>query len=247
MPNDFQKTCQKCLTNYDSALTSFGKLKSSKDGLRSLCRLCRSVAEKESYIKNQAKRLESGRKYREENKETIKENHKRHRENNKENIRQRGIDYRKENSLELNERKRQKRISQLEVFRQREAEARRKNKDKIKQNNKKYYGLNSQAFKQRSNLRRFRADQATPVWCDLALCAAKYAEAKRLTKETGIKHNVDHIDPIAHPLIAGLHLSNNLRVVTETENRRKTNSFTPYRIDINGNLTYFTKEELANA
>ena len=52
---------------------------------------------------------------------------------------------------------------------------------------------------------------------------AIYAEAKRLTEETGIPHEVDHEIPLKGRLVSGLHVLANLRVVTRAENRRKSN------------------------
>lgn len=72
-----------------------------------------------------------------------------------------------------------------------------------------------------------RADQlrATPPWADLAAIEAKYAEANRLTKETGVPHVVDHIWPLrGRDGSRGLHVEYNLRVVPESVNARKHNA-----------------------
>jgi 5-methylcytosine-specific restriction endonuclease McrA len=45
-----------------------------------------------------------------------------------------------------------------------------------------------------------------------------YAEARRLTKQTGIEHHVDHIKPLAS---GGEHHPSNLRVITAEENLKK--------------------------
>jgi hypothetical protein len=55
---------------------------------------------------------------------------------------------------------------------------------------------------------------------------AKYIEAARLTKETGIPHEVDHIEPLQGKDRSGLHVPWNLRVVTRTENRHKSRKVT---------------------
>lgn len=56
-----------------------------------------------------------------------------------------------------------------------------------------------------------------------------YAESLRRTGETGIQHHVDHVVPLVHPLVCGLHVAHNLQVLTAADNCRKGNLFVPYR------------------
>lgn len=68
--------------------------------------------------------------------------------------------------------------------------------------------------------------------CPMALNDAeavldKYKEAQFLTLVTGIKHHVDHIVPLNHPDVCGLHVSWNLEVIPASDNIRKSNSFDP--------------------
>lgn len=65
--------------------------------------------------------------------------------------------------------------------------------------------------------------QATPMWASAAAIEAIYREAARLTKETGIAHAVDHYYPLISPLVCGLHVEHNLRVITKSDNSRKGN------------------------
>ena len=58
---------------------------------------------------------------------------------------------------------------------------------------------------------------------DMLLCNEFYLEARRLTKETGILHEVDHIKPIA---AGGLHCQTNLQVLTKEENMKKGSKWT---------------------
>ena len=56
---------------------------------------------------------------------------------------------------------------------------------------------------------------------DLELCVPFYEEARRLSKETGVLHHVDHIVPLAK---GGLHCQTNLQVLTAVENIQKGDS-----------------------
>ena len=65
--------------------------------------------------------------------------------------------------------------------------------------------------------------QAVPPWADRAAILELYIEARRLTKETGIVHHVDHVIPINHPLVCGLHVETNLQVLPAKANISKGN------------------------
>jgi hypothetical protein len=62
---------------------------------------------------------------------------------------------------------------------------------------------------------------ATPAWRDRDKIREIYKEAKRLTAETGIEHHVDHYYPVQGRLCCGLHVHQNLRVITASENCSK--------------------------
>lgn len=73
--------------------------------------------------------------------------------------------------------------------------------------------------------RRAKKLKATPAWADKAAILAIYKECVRITTETGIAHQVDHIIPLNGTLVSGLHVESNLQIITAEENNKKNNSF----------------------
>jgi 5-methylcytosine-specific restriction endonuclease McrA len=75
--------------------------------------------------------------------------------------------------------------------------------------------------------RRASKIQRTPAWADLDAIRAVYAEARRLTVETGVEHHVDHAVPLQGETVCGLHVEWNLQILTGSENIRKKNRWDP--------------------
>ena len=67
----------------------------------------------------------------------------------------------------------------------------------------------------------------TPPWANKTAIKQIYQEAKRMTAETGIQYEVDHIFPLRGQLVCGLHIETNLRIISRTENNSKTNYYLP--------------------
>lgn len=76
--------------------------------------------------------------------------------------------------------------------------------------------------------RRAAKLQRIPKWLtlhDLSLIEMLYQRAKYLTDVTGVPHTVDHIIPLQGKNISGLHVVQNLRIITAHENFSKGNKF----------------------
>jgi len=71
--------------------------------------------------------------------------------------------------------------------------------------------------------RRALKCNAMPLWADIDKIRSIYIESQRITMETGIEHNVDHIIPLKGKLVCGLHVETNLRIITASENFKKSN------------------------
>jgi hypothetical protein len=65
--------------------------------------------------------------------------------------------------------------------------------------------------------------QQTPLWVNIDDLKPFYVKARSLSRETGIKHNVDHIVPLKGKTVSGLHVPWNLQVLPALENSIKGN------------------------
>jgi 5-methylcytosine-specific restriction endonuclease McrA len=91
---------------------------------------------------------------------------------------------------------------------------------------KAYYRKNRTAHFHRGRQRRQLIKKATIMSPEKErLTKLLYLEAQRLTLETGIEYVVDHIVPLKHRLVCGLHAYANLQCITAEQNRLKGNTF----------------------
>lgn len=141
---------------------------------------------------------------------------KEYRENNRERIAEKKVIYCIKNKAKLNERSR---LWDL------------KNRDRRLENMAKWAKSCPDKRASYKAVRRARKKSAIPNWLtqeDLNTIKCLYTKAKELGAETGDRYEIDHIIPLVHPLVCGLHIPRNLQVISAKENRVKGNKFTPY-------------------
>lgn len=66
-----------------------------------------------------------------------------------------------------------------------------------------------------------------PPWVDRKALRALWYEARMKEIQTGTPHVLDHIVPVSHPLVCGLSVPWNMRVVPATYNANKSNTWNP--------------------
>lgn len=161
--------------------------------------------------------------------------------------------YKQKNKDIINKRNREIRSNNLEFFRERERKYyhenreqhcksglkwREQNREKAIKASKKYYYENiehcREVRKEYSKNNRGRLNalsakryaqkiQATPEWADYEKILKIYQECQKLTENTEIVYNVDHIVPLLSENVCGLHCEDNLQILTKVENLKKSN------------------------
>lgn len=209
------KTCRIC--NGQKALDLFKKHSTALDGRANICKSCDSKRSVENQRKNRehrkaymkdwlgrnpeaAKRYDEGRaRWQKENPERIREARERHRA--KPEIREKELQYSREYNRKNSELKTQKKLEWM-----------KKNPDRVN------------AATRRRNAAKLNA---VPVWADAEAIAQLYTKAKEFEGRFGGSWEVDHIVPLQNKLVCGLHVQDNLQLLTREENIFKNNRFWP--------------------
>lgn len=101
------------------------------------------------------------------------------------------------------------------------------NKEKVSAVLKSWRARNPEAVGDLKAKRRAAQMQRMPAWLDKfqrAAIRAIYAESRKLSESTGVRHTVDHMCPLQGDSVSGLHVPWNLRVVTRADNAKKHNN-----------------------
>ena len=76
-----------------------------------------------------------------------------------------------------------------------------------------------------SRARKKHIKQATPSWANMKYIRLFYEMAKMEEERLGVPVHVDHIIPLRGDNVCGLHVEDNLQLLTAKENFRKSNKF----------------------
>lgn len=98
---------------------------------------------------------------------------------------------------------------------------------KVKTYKKQWKVNNPEKLREYTFFRSTYRKTATPEWCDRTAMLALYREARRLSKDTGMEHHVDHIVPLKNALVCGLHYEKNMQILPAFDNLSKLNRIWP--------------------
>lgn len=105
---------------------------------------------------------------------------------------------------------------------------RKENLEKVKKSIRMWKKLNPQKVLAMDSKRRAKKLNATPEWLTkehLEEIQDLYVACRAFRLFTGLTYHVDHIVPLLHPLVCGLHVPWNLQILEASENIRKNNKF----------------------
>jgi len=107
-----------------------------------------------------------------------------------------------------------------------------KYKDYRKNYGKEYRKTNAAKINARNVLRYSNKKKATPAWADSKKIEHIYIFAKAKEHLTGNKMHVDHIIPLQSDIVCGLHVENNLQILSAFDNISKGNKLDEYFIGL---------------
>jgi hypothetical protein len=226
-PATEKQSCKDCKKK--KPLSSFYKTKRENGAVRYLavCKPCFGTRSAASYQKRREANLKRAKQYREENEDGVKAYLREWYKKNRKKVIAKSRAYQA-----LSERKQadKKRLASAYLENREEVRARQNARNatpegKLKQKVRylKHYAANKSYYAAKSLSGRVKRKTAKLPWVKYEDLKPWYEMAKELSQRTGTKHVVDHIVPLKHRDVCGLHVPWNLQVIPELENLRKHN------------------------
>ena len=131
---------------------------------------------------------------------------------------ERAVDYRIQKRIHRNKVRAGWRKNNPEQSKKQQALWRAKNPGLKREYYQTYYHKHRGLCIARARSRASNIHQATPSWSDLKAIDEFYSACPR-------GYEVDHIVPLIHPLVTGLHVLSNLQYLSKKANRSKSNKF----------------------
>jgi hypothetical protein len=211
MPNDIYKHCNSCNTTKLSV--EFTKCTARSDGLQNKCKSCA----KKYRITNKVKSQQYHADHYQQNKLRYKQNAARWQGQNVERCQENWKNYYKENKEYILKRNEQYNIENIEQIREYRKlymrKYRRTHQIKVDNAYRRYLTAKRRCIKK----------SATPRWCDMAIIREIYEYAAIKSEELITQFHVDHYYPLQSELVCGLHVPENLQIITKEENLAKGN------------------------
>lgn len=212
------KTCSKCKQLKERA--EFGKNSGKYDGMNSYCKPCMAAY----YQENRARIAARKKEYAAENAEHIAQKKREWKERNAEKVSEYTKQYYAGN--------REACIDKVAEWRKRNPDARKAEYQKsavvTKQRAKAW--LLANPAKRRMFWANYHASKlrSVPSWANRGAIAVLYGNMSVLNRDGRFgKFHVDHIVPLRHPLVCGLHTPENLRLISAASNMAKSNRVWP--------------------
>ncbi len=230
------KNC--CTCKQDKPVDQFYGDKRKKDGLYPRCKACHKAANDACRKKNPEKSNEQARKYRAANTEKVrairrKSQNKKYAEDAlfREAAKLKSKEWYEANKGLAMEKQRARNVGRQGEVRTYNAIYYQKNSASIRNSVARYAEANKVRLRPLNAARAMRRVamklSATPPWANKAAIDSIYVEARKVSEETGVEHQVDHVVPLQHPLVCGLHVEKNLRIIPRSINQSKGNRYWP--------------------
>jgi len=214
--NPITRICPRCFAAFLSAKKKAG-----------YCPPCDKQYKHEWYLRNQERLKAQAIAWRAANRERYLANNKRYYETNKPEIAKKQREYQIKNMDRHLQRSAEWRKKNLDKARDNEARYRERNRDVCNSRIREWKKSNVSKVTLYSTARRKRNRDAIPKWADMQKIRQLYRLAEHMRRASGINYQVDHIVPLISPIVCGLHCEANLRIVTQEENLKKSNTQWP--------------------